>query len=649
MKRKQTDYKITTLEGLEAVRKTYGMYIGNVEDGTGYHHMLMEVLDNSVDEYLAGYCDKIVVTLHKDGSASVGDNGRGIPVYYMKEKRMTALEVVFCTLHAGGKFDKSNYKVSGGLHGVGVSVVNALSARLKVVVRRDGKEYSMSFEKGKKVEGITEQTAKGKATGTFIRFGADLAVFKGVIKFDPAAVKRKLMELSFLCRGLSIEFVDEIRKKREVFGGENDMSGFIKYLSGGKLLTDPIVFTKNVDLENGTIVVDIAMQWASGNSDIEICKYFTNNIPNMDGGSHMSGFRSGLTRTVNSYISNSDLPKSLKISLSGDDIREGLISVVSIRHPDPKFNSQVKSKLVSEDARTAVESTMSDQLMRYLELNPPISKKIVTRCINAHKAREAARKARDAVRKSSLGSIGFLPGKLADCQERDPELCELFIVEGDSAGGSAKQGRSRRFQAILPLRGKVLNIERCEFKTLMDNKELTNLITAIGAGIGRSFSPSNIRYGKIIIMTDSDVDGAHIRTLLLTFFFRQMPQLITNSNLFIAYPPLYRITYRGSKYYMQDDNDLKLFAKEHRLKREEKKGALSYKGITLQRFKGLGEMNPTQLWETAMNPETRKMSKVVIDNYIEADKIFGILMGNDVGARREFIQNNSNLAKNIDI
>jgi len=932
-RKKHDDYKITALEGLAAVRKVPGMYIGDTDNGEGFHHMLMEVLDNSVDEYLAGHCNKIVVTLHKDGSASVGDNGRGIPVYYMKEKKMTALEVVFRTLHAGGKFDDSNYKVSGGLHGVGVSVVNALSARLKVVVRRDGKEYSMIFEKGKKVEDITEQTYKGKESGTFIRFAADLAIFKGVIRFDPSVVRKKLMELSFLCRGLSIEFIDEIKDKSELFGGENDMSGFIKYLSKGRLLEDPIIFTKDVELNDKIIVVDIAMQWTNGSSDAEIYRYYTNNIPNADGGSHMFGFRAGLTRTMNSYISNSDLPKSLKISLSGDDIREGLVSVVSIRYPDPKFNSQVKSKLVSEDARTAVESTISDQLMGYLEQNPPIAKKIITRCVNSYKAREAARKAREAVRKSSLESgAGLLPGKLADCQERDPEKCELFIVEGNSAGGcfagntkvsltdgrelsmkelvdefnsgrqnycysveengsvcirpikdpritrrscsvieltlesgetivctpdhkfmlvdgsyeradklcdksimplyrkmsriegrvtisgyemvwdrnthkwifthvladkynqlahdigkkakneclhhidfiktnndptnirridkdkhlqlhyenlkrtlhrpdviekcrqlkrtpefrkkmsermrrpetarklsmnaklqwqdeehkaymveavkkynhkivkivqlknkvdvydfevpgtnnfalscgvfvhnSAKQARDRRFQAILPLRGKVLNIEKKEFKNLVDNKELASLIAAIGAGIGKSFNPDNIRYNKILIMTDSDVDGAHIRTLLLTFFFRQMPQLIVNGNLFIARPPLYKLTYRNNTHYVQDNSELKSFIKRHNIKREKIGNGFSYKGVKLQRFKGLGEMNPAQLWETAMDPETRKISVVTIDNYIEADKIFGILMGNDVGPRRDFVQNNSDLAENIDI
>jgi DNA gyrase subunit B len=622
---KKNEYKITALDGIEAVRQTSGMYIGNTEDGTGYHHMLMEVLDNSVDEYLAGHCNKISVTLHKDGSASVGDNGRGIPTYYMSEKKMSALEVVFCTLHAGGKFDKSNYKISGGLHGVGVSVVNALSARLKVVVRRDGKEYAMAFEKGKKAEDLSEKNIRGKETGTFIRFGPDLSVFKKITKFDSSIVERKLLELSFLCRGLEIEFSDERKKIRKVFGGDNDISGFVEHLAPRKLLDKPIVFTD----DKSNIVVDVGLQWLGDGSDIEISKYFTNNIPNPDGGSHTAGFKSALTRTVNSYISSSDLPKSLKMSLSGDDIREGLISVVSIRHPDPKFSSQTKEKLVSEDARTIVEGAVSHYIMRYLEQNPDVAKKIVTQCVNARKAREAAKKAREAIRKSVLKEGGgVLPGKLADCSSRDPEKCELFVVEGDSAGGSAKQGRNRGFQAILPLRGKVLNVERCEFQKMMKNEELTNLITAIGVGIGKGLDLSSIRYKKVIIMTDSDVDGAHIRTLLLTFFFRQMPQLIHNENIYIAQPPLYRVDWRKNKYYIKDDNALQAFVKEKNIPIGQ---------LKLQRFKGLGEMSPDQLWSTTMDPNTRSLLKVMIKDYVEADKLFNLLMGNQVEPRRQFI------------
>jgi len=626
------DYKITSLEGLEAVRRVPGMYIGDTEDGTGYHHMLMEVLDNSVDEFLAGHCDNIIITLHKDGSASVEDNGRGIPVYHMEKEKASALEVVLVKLHAGGKFDKKAYSVSGGLHGVGVSVVNALSARLRAAVFRDGKEYTMAFAKGKKVEEISSRPLKRKS-GTLIRFIPDPTIFKKNNSFDSEKIKIKLRELSFLCKGLSIDFVDEKNKIKETFGGGTGISDFVKFLAKTKLLDEPVSF---IDTKED-IVVDVALQWLDDSSDSELCQYYTNNIPNPDGGSHTAGFKSALTRTINNYITNSDLPKGLKISLSGDDIREGLVAVVSIRHPTPRFSSQTKEKLVSEDARSAVENTIASHLTAYLEQTPATAKKVITRCVNAFKAREAARKARDAVRKSVLASgAGVLPGKLADCQERDPEKCEIFIVEGDSAGGSAKQGRDRRFQAILPLRGKVLNVEKAEFRKMMANEELTTLVTAIGAGIGRSFDPKAIRYNKIIIMTDSDVDGAHIRTLLLTFFFRQMPQLILNGNLYIAVPPLYRVVVRSNPYYLKDDAELAQFVKERKLQRDK---------LGLQRFKGLGEMNPQQLWDTAMDPVNRKLLQVFIGNYLEADRVFSMLMGTQADVRRDFISERALNAK----
>lgn len=638
MTKKENDYKITELKGLDGVRKTAGMYIGDVDNGGGLHHLLKEIIDNSIDEHLAGFCNKVIVTLHKDGSASVEDNGRGIPVYVMEGKR-TALETVFMSLHAGGKFDKSNYEFSGGLHGVGSSVVNALSDKLRVVVRRDGQECTMAFSKGKKIEDFSSKPYKGRS-GTIVRFVPDPEIFTKVIKFDHDTVRNRLHELSYLCQGLSILFIDEIKKTSEEFNKDDGLSEFVKFLSNGKKLIDePIIITDKKD----NMIVNVALQWTEENLEFDVCRYYTNRVPNPDGGTHMVGFRSGLTRTMNSYISSADLPKTLKLTLSGDDVREGLVAIVSINHKDPKFNSQDKVKLVSDDARPAVEGVIMDKLTSYLEENPNISKKIVSHCVNALKAREAAKKAREAIRKTAIDSgCGTLPGKLADCQEKDPDKCELFIVEGDSAGGSAKQGRDRRFQAVLPLRGKIMNVEKSDFQKLIKSEEIINLVTVIGAGVGRSFDSKDIRYGKVIIMTDADVDGAHIRTLLLTFFFRQMPQLILNGNVYIARPPLYRISWRGTTYYLQDDAAKEAFMIEKNIPRD------SDSGKKFQRFKGLGEMNPSQLWETAMDPATRSMSKVVITDPLEADKIFTILMGDQVEPRKDFIINSSQFA-NIDI
>lgn len=638
MTKKENDYKIIELKGLDGVRKTAGMYIGDVDNGGGLHHLLKEIIDNSIDEHLAGFCNKVIVTLHKDGSASVEDNGRGIPVYVMEGKR-TALETVFMSLHAGGKFDKSNYEFSGGLHGVGSSVVNALSDKLRVVVRRDGQECTMAFSKGKKIEDFSSKPYKGRS-GTIVRFVPDPEIFTKVIKFDHDTVRNRLHELSYLCQGLSILFIDEIKKTSEEFNKDDGLSEFVKFLSNGKKLIDePIIITDKKD----NMIVNVALQWTEENLEFDVCRYYTNRVPNPDGGTHMVGFRSGLTRTMNSYISSADLPKTLKLTLSGDDVREGLVAIVSINHKDPKFNSQDKVKLVSDDARPAVEGVIMDKLTSYLEENPNISKKIVSHCVNALKAREAAKKAREAIRKTAIDSgCGTLPGKLADCQEKDPDKCELFIVEGDSAGGSAKQGRDRRFQAVLPLRGKIMNVEKSDFQKLIKSEEIINLVTVIGAGVGRSFDSKDIRYGKVIIMTDADVDGAHIRTLLLTFFFRQMPQLILNGNVYIARPPLYRISWRGTTYYLQDDAAKEAFMIEKNIPRD------SDSGKKFQRFKGLGEMNPSQLWETAMDPATRSMSKVVITDPLEADKIFTILMGDQVEPRKDFIINSSQFA-NIDI
>ena len=626
---KTSEYKIKVLEGLDAVRQTAGMYIGNTEDGSGFHHMLAEVLDNSIDEFMAKHCNKITVILYKDGSASVQDNGRGIPTYYMKEEKKSALEIVLTKLHAGGKFDKSNYEHSAGLHGVGVSVVNALSSRLDVVVRHEGSEFSIAFEKGNLVENISEK--KGKGSGTFVKFTPDKQIFKNVNKFDPNSVKERLKDISYLCKGLEIEFIDEVTNLNEKFLSQEGICEFVSHIAPSPLLDKPIYF--NCKKEN--IVVEIALQWMDDSAYVDVGKYYTNNILNLDGGSHMVGFRSGLTRTINNYISNSDLPKTWQVSLSGDDIREGLVSIVSLKHPAPRFSSQTKDKLVSEDARTAVEATITESLAAYLESNPAQARRVVNRCINAYKAREAARKARESTKKANTKSVGLLPGKLADCSSDDPTKCELFVVEGESASGSSKQARNRETQAILPLRGKVLNVERSGFKKMLDNEELSNLTMALGCGLGKDFNIESLRYNKVVLNSDADVDGAHIRTLLLTFFFRQMPQLILSGNLFIAVPPLFRVNYRNKAFYFKDDNALQCFIKERGMNKDT---------ISIQRFKGLGEMSPEQLWESTMNPETRTLKKVVIENFIESDKIFGILMGEDVEIRREFIEKYSNLA-----
>jgi len=669
MTKNQQDIKI--LKGLEAVRERPGMYIGNVDNGDGLHHLLIEVLDNSVDEHMAGRCDEVTVTLYKDGSASVEDNGSGAPTHHMPKERKSALEVIFTVLHSGGKFDKKNYQYSGGLHGIGVSAVNALSARLRVTVWRGSKLWTMAFEKGKVTEKLAEKRHSGGVKhGTLIRFAPDAEVFKNVTEFSGERVMTKLRELSYLCRGLMINFFDECSGESRRFGGQDGVSGFVRHVvseeHGRPADGNPIEISR----KSGSIMVDVAFHWTG--EDSEVCRCYTNNIPNPDGGTHLMGFRSALTRAVNGYISNASLPKSLSRKLSGEAVREGLVSVVSVRHPNPNFNSQTKVKLVSEDARGAVEGVVFDGLGAYLEEHPTEAKTIVQRCALAAQAREAARKARELTkRKSELGGGFSLPGKLSDCQETDPSLSELFIVEGDSAGGSAKQGRNRNFQAILPLRGKVLNVEKAEFRKMMSNEELKSLITAVGCGIGREFDLSGLRYHKIILLADADVDGSHIRTLLLTFLFRQMPQLITAGKVFIGQPPLYKSVMRGKDRYFLDDRaleahlesmvDRKKLVAELRgsgLSGKDLKKALSAatarrlgelkSSMHLQRFKGLGEMNPTQLWDTTMNPATRCLLRVEIGNILEADRIFGILMGEQVEPRRKFIENYADTAQNID-
>ena len=626
------EYKIKVLEGVAAVRQTAGMYVGDLSNGEGYHHLFYEVLDNSVDEFLAGHCDKIIVNLYDDGSISVEDNGRGIPVYHMKKENKSALEVVLTKLHAGGKFNKDNYAHSSGLHGVGVSLTNFLSSFCTAVVWKDRKEHKLNFIKGER-KGKLEIKNVRRGPGTLIHFKPDEEVFSDAIGFNIDIIKKKIKEISYLCNGLTIEL--NHKDKTEVFYSENGVGAFVKEL-GKKLIHDVVL----IEEEQDGILVNVAFQWEDSISDnINLC--YTNNVFNNDGGSHLIGFKNSLTRTINSYISNSDLPKSLQVSLSGDDIREGLIAIVSIRHPNPSFSSQTKDKLVSENARTVVESIVSNKLSEYLEKNPKFAKQLATRCVNSFKAREAAKRAREAVRKSAIKTSAItLPGKLADCSSTDPSVCELFLVEGESAGGSSKMARDRMTQAILPLRGKVLNVEKAEFKKVLSNEELMNVIVALGVGIGRNLNIKKLRYDKIIINTDADVDGSHIRTLLLTFFFRQMPQLISNGNIFVAVPPLYRVNFRGKAYYMKNDKELQEFIKEKKLQRDK---------IKLQRFKGLGEMNPDQLWETTLNPETRMLLRIDIGNIIQADKIFNILMGNQVEPRKDFIVENVNFTRSLDI
>jgi DNA gyrase subunit B len=641
-KKSATYNNMKVLKGLEAVRQRPGMYIGGTDDGSGYHHTLMEVLDNSIDEHMSGFCDKIAVAFHKDGSASVEDNGRGIPTHWMAAEKKTALEVALTVLHAGGKFDKAAYKYSGGLHGVGVSAVNALSTWLDATVWRDGKEHRIHCERGKRIGDIVEKRSREKKTGTLVRFLADDTIFHHVTEFSFDRIATRLKELSHLCHGLTIELSDERTGRNERFDGLEGISGLVRGIASGTPIAEPVVFSR----KEGDNIIDISLMWTS--DDKETWRCYTNNIPNTDGGTHLMGFRTALTRTLNSYISGADLPRTLKKTLSGDDVREGLTYVVSIRHPDPCFSSQTKEKLVSEDARTFVETVFSEMFSAYLEEHPAEAKAIVQRCVLASQAREAARRARELTkRKTDMGEGFSLPGKLADCQERDPALCELFVVEGDSAGGSAKQGRDRRHQAILPLRGKVLNVERCEWKKLLANEELTALVTAIGTGIGKGFSTDSLRYHKIIIMTDSDVDGSHIRMLLLTFFFRQMPQLILDGRIHIAQPPLYKVVHKGREHYLKDERAWNAFKKEKGLKEKEDAGAESTKGrgFVKQRYKGLGEMNPEQLWKTTMDPASRSLLRVEIGDLLETDMLFGLFMGDQVDPRRRFIEEKALSAK----
>ena len=809
---------IQQLEGLEAVRKRPGMYIGDTSDGTGLHHMVFEVVDNAIDEALAGHCDNIVITIHADNSISVTDNGRGIPTGVKfddkHEPKRSAAEIVMCVLHAGGKFNQNSYKVSGGLHGVGVSCVNALSKWLRLTIRRDGKKYQLDFNRGHAVDRLIEiqngvevsplrVVGTTEKRGTEVHFLADEEIF-GHVEFHYEILAKRLRELSFLNNGVKIRLVDQRTGKDEDFAFLGGVKGFVEYINRSKSVLHPNVFCSTGESAipgGGTIAVEVAMQWNDSYAEQVLC--FTNNIPQSDGGTHLTGLRAAMTRVINKYIEEHEIAKKAKVDITGDDMREGLACVLSVKMPDPKFASQTKMKLVSSEARPAVEEVVAARLNEFLQESPSDAKVITGKIVEAARARDAARKAREMTRrKGVLDGVG-LPGKLADCQEKDPSLCELYLVEGDSAGGSAKQGRDRKFQAILPLKGKILNVEKARFDKLISSQEIATLITALGTGIGKDeYKPEKLRYHRIIIMTDADVDGAHIRTLLLTFFYRQMPELVERGHIYIAQPPLYKVKHGKTERYIKDDHELNQFllrmaldeavlvpradapkisgtafeelAREYLLaeavinrlahlinpevlhalidanlkieladepsanasadalmkavgsklgvnivarfsdaherwqlrlekmhhgnlrvgvidedllvsgdyaqlrrtaemlsdlfgdggyvmRGEKKQPVGSFaetmrwllneveRGISKQRYKGLGEMNPSQLWETTMDPTVRRLLKVQIEDAIGADEIFTTLMGELVEPRRNFIESNALKARNIDV
>ncbi len=656
---------ITVLKGLEAVRRRPAMYIGDVS-ARGLHHLVYEVVDNSIDEALAGYCKNIDVKINKDGSVTVIDDGRGIPTGIIAEEKKSALEVVMTVLHAGGKFDKNTYKVSGGLHGVGVSVVNALSEWLEVEVYRDGKTSFQKYKKGEAVAAVKVigKTEKGK-TGTKTTFLPDQTIFKNrTFKFETLA--ERLRELAFLNKEVTLEITD-LRSKQEQterFHFEGGIVEFVKYIDSTRpsVMKKPVYAKGTGTDENGrTVEVEVSLQYNDQYSE-NVFSY-VNNINTHEGGTHLVGFRTALTRTLNNYGYKNNLVKEDKITLTGDDFREGLTAVVSVKVPEPQFEGQTKTKLGNSEVKSIVESVVGQELANWLDQNPGDAKRIIEKSLRAAEAREAARKARDLTRRKNALDGGGLPGKLADCSINDPEHCELYLVEGDSAGGSAKQGRDRRFQAILPLKGKILNVEKARLHKILENEEIRNIFTAIGAGVGDDFDPAKIRYGKIILMCDADVDGSHIRTLLLTLFFRYMKQLIDLGHVYIAQPPLYKIKKGKQEFYAYDEEErdeiLKRLKGEKADKKKEEEeeetaevveeGVVAKYGSVISRFKGLGEMNPEQLWSTTMNPETRTILQVSIENAADADRTFSILMGDEVEPRRAFIEKNAKYVRNLDI
>ncbi len=644
---------IQVLEGLEAVRKRPGMYLGDPHDGSALHHCIWEVVDNSVDEHLAGHTALIEVNLHKDGSLSVRDYGRGIPVGIHEEYGISAAEVIMTKLHAGGKFDNSSYKVSGGLHGVGVSAVNAVSEWMEMTIHRDGIVYHQRYEAGVPIKAV-EKVGKCTDTGTKIKFKPDLTIFTHITDFEFDQIDTRLKETSFLNAGLEIIITDERDDEKNVSTHhyEGGLAEFVTQINSNREVMHNEVIQINGEklTEKGPVTIELALQWSDAFSETIFC--YTNIIRNKDGGTHMTGLRGALTKSVNNHAKKRKLLKGT--SLSGDDVREGLSAIVSVKHPDPSFSSQTKDKLVSSEVTSIVETVVYEKLGEFFEENPSVGKLIVDKALLASKAREAARKARDLTRRKGVLEGGGLPGKLADCQSRDPSECEVYLVEGDSAGGSAKTGRDRRIQAILPLRGKILNVERQRrnLVKVFQNNEIQTMIRALGAGVGNpseeeepeegEFDTSKLRYSKIIIMTDADIDGAHIRTLMLTFLWRFMRPAISEGHVYIAQPPLYQLSKgRVSKYAYSDEERDDII--------EQLRGDNPNTKIGVQRYKGLGEMNPEQLWETTMNPETRTMLKVTVQDAEESDRMFEILMGEDVPDRRAFIEKHAKEVTNLDI
>ena len=623
--------QIQVLEGLEAVRKRPSMYIGSIS-ARGLHHLVSEVVDNSIDEALAGYCDHIKVVIHKDNSITVSDNGRGIPVEMHKVGK-PAIEVVMTILHAGGKFGDGGYKVSGGLHGVGVSCVNALSKKMDVEVRKDGKKYGIEFSKGKTTKPLFDKGTT-KETGTTVTFWPDDSIFTDTV-YSYETLRLRIRELAFLNKGIKIELLDERTEDTETFHYEGGIASFVEYLNRSKDAIHPKPIY--IEGEKGTNIIEVALQYTD--SYTENIYTFVNNINTEEGGTHLSGLKQALTRTINDYARKNNILKDSEENLSGDDVREGLTAVISLKVRDPQFEGQTKTKLGNSELRGIVDGLVSDGLGEYFEENPNVAKKVVEKSIVSARARAAARKARDLTRRKGALEMSSLPGKLADCSSRNVEETEIYLVEGDSAGGSAKQGRDRMFQAILPLRGKILNVEKSRLDKMLNNNEIRSMITAFGSGIGNDFDLSKARYGKVIIMTDADVDGAHIRTLLLTFFYRFMLPMLKEGHVYIAQPPLYLVR-KGQKHtYAYSDEELQLKLDE--LGREN--------NLYVQRYKGLGEMNPEQLWETTMDPAKRTVLQVLVEDAMKADEIFSILMGDKVEPRRQFIEENASKVRNLDL